>query len=473
MTGKATDFNDLAAAAGLGAVRASVLRAARQDVEPIAEAPVRPDERVMAPPVMPASALPELVADIVRAACASSEAHPVAVAVNVLALFCTAVGRTAFQRIGDSVIHCRPYALVVGKSAKARKGTAEVTAREVARRTDAILRKRSGARLVLRVHAGGLSTGEGIAHAIRDAVEADEKTGKGGDDGVRDKRLLVIEPEFANVLAQVKRDGNTLSATIRNMWDGRDLEPLTKTSRTRASRPHVCIVGHITGHELVEKTTENDTANGLLNRFVLLYVQRPKLVPLPQPTPTALLDELAERLADAIEYATGGDPLGNDTHEVQLSPEAEEVWCELYPAITRDRDGLAGSLTARTEVYARMLAMVFALMAQRSYIEPADLLAAVDWVDYWAASIEYVFRRDGGEADELDEFDARVLAEVSARPGLKLSELQEVWHRNKTAEVTAAVQRLSGMAPPLIEVRVDKVGKGRAPQRLYPRARDG
>ena len=75
----------------------------------------------LAPPVMAPEGFPALVRGIVDAACASSEAHSVAVAANVIALFCCAVGRGPFQRIGDSVAHARAFALVVGKSGKARK----------------------------------------------------------------------------------------------------------------------------------------------------------------------------------------------------------------------------------------------------------------------------------------------------------------------------------------------------------------
>jgi putative DNA primase/helicase len=74
--------------------------------------------------------------------------------------------------------------------------------------------------------------------------------------------LLAIESEFDNVLSQLRRDSNTLSATIRNLFDGRDLEPLTKTSPTRATRPHVCILGHITGHELREKALQTMSQTG-------------------------------------------------------------------------------------------------------------------------------------------------------------------------------------------------------------------
>lgn len=425
------------------------------------------DQAPFAPPVMANDAFPKLVRNTVAGACCSSEAHPVAVAANFIGLFCCAIGRTAYQRIGDATIHCRLFAVVVGKSGKARKGTAEHTPREIFRRADALLRARHATDDRLRIHAGGLSSGEGVGWAIRDPREPDEKTGKGGDPGVTDKRLMVIESEFANVLAQVKREGNILSATIRNLWDGRDIEPLTKTNQLTVTNPHVVLVGHITGHELREKSSENDAANGLLNRFLMLHVQRPKLVPLPEPTPPDVLDSLAECLADAIDFATGGDPHGNNSHEVTLGPEARAVWCELYPQITRDGEGRAGSLMARSEVYARMLAMVFALMDKRDVIEPGDLLSALAWINYWRESINYIWR-DGDEQTELDEFTQAVLDVVVNKPGVKLSEIQNEWSRKRIPEVNTALELLANMAPPLVEMKKDTTGGGRPAHRYYP-----
>lgn len=421
----------------------------------------------LAPPVMPQHAFPALVRDVVSAATYSSEAHPVAVAANFLALFCCLIGRTAFQRIGDAAIHARLFLLVIGKSGKARKGTAEHLVRLVFALADAALRRRYESQDRLRIHAGGLSSGEGVVHGIRDPVAPDEKTGKGGDPGVKDKRLMVIESEFANVLAQTKREGNILSATIRNLWDGRDIEPLTKTSHMTCTRPHVVLIGHITGHELREKSTENDAANGLLNRFVMLHVHRPKLVPLPEATPSDVLEDLAERLADAIDFAVSGDPHGNNTKEVVLSPAARDIWCELYPQITRDREGLAGSLMARSEVYARMLAMVFALIDRRDVIEPNDLFAALAWVEYWRESIDFIWR-DGEEQSDLDDFTKEVLSQVIARPGVKLSELQDHWKRKRIPEVKAALETLLNLAPPLLEMKRDTSGGGRPAHRYYP-----
>lgn len=455
----ATDFNDHAAIAGKQAVKAAIDAAAKTIGDE--------DDGPLAPPVMPKGGFPLLMRDVVNAACAHSEAHPVAVAANFLAMFCASIGRGPYQRIGDAVIHARPFPLIVGKSGKARKGTAEHTPREIAKRADEILRKRSGKTDRLKVHTGGLSSGEGVAWAIRDPKEADAN-GKGADQGVKDKRLLVIESEFANVLAQVKREGNILSATIRNLWDGRDIEPLTKTSQLTATKPHVVVMGHVTGYELKEKSTANDAANGLLNRFIVLHVHRPRLTPLPKPTPEETLNTLAERLADAITFATGGNPHASNTIEVRMTHETEDLWCDQYPSITKDSEGLAGSLLARSEVYARMLAMAFALMDKRSEIEPCDLLSALDWVEYWRQSITYIFLTSNPDT-ELDPFTQEVMELIHQRQGgISLTEIQNHWKRHRIVEVKTSLAKLLDTAPPLIEMRIDRTGCGRAAQRYYP-----
>jgi hypothetical protein len=61
-----------------------------------------------------------------------------------------------------------------------------------------------------------VSGGDGLSVAIKD------KDGTTTDCG-KDKRLVVIEPEFSSVLGVMSRQGNTLSAVIREAWDSGDL----------------------------------------------------------------------------------------------------------------------------------------------------------------------------------------------------------------------------------------------------------
>ena len=75
----------------------------------------------------------------------------------------------------------------------------------------------------------GLSSGEGLIAQVADP-DPDEP---GGD--AIDKRKLVVEPEFAQVMKVLAREGNTLSPVVRDAWDGKTLQTINKNSPLRAS----------------------------------------------------------------------------------------------------------------------------------------------------------------------------------------------------------------------------------------------
>ena len=97
--------------------------------------------------------------------------------------------------------HTNLFGVLVGETAKGRKGTSENRIREVFRAVDESLSPRI---------MTGLSSGKGLIWAVRDQIEKKEPIKEKGrivdyqtviaDHGVIDKRLLVIESEFASVL---------------------------------------------------------------------------------------------------------------------------------------------------------------------------------------------------------------------------------------------------------------------------------
>jgi hypothetical protein len=99
------------------------------------------------------------------------------------------------------------------------------------------------------------------------------KDGKTDVPAIVDKRLLVIESEFANVLHQSKRDGNTLSSGLRDAWDGTSIQPAVKTSRVWATDPHISFIGDITPSELLEVMSKREMTNGFANRFIFFYAE--------------------------------------------------------------------------------------------------------------------------------------------------------------------------------------------------------
>ena len=82
---------------------------------------------------------------------------------------------------------------------------------------------------------GGLSSGEGLIDRVRDRTtkfETDKRTSERteieDDPGVDDKRLLLVEEEFARTLRAAGRSENTLGAVIRQAWDGQSLATMTR-----------------------------------------------------------------------------------------------------------------------------------------------------------------------------------------------------------------------------------------------------
>lgn len=418
-----------------------------------------PDDNQQCDYESPIGAMPSMNGDayfgilqkFVDAAAINSEASPVAIAANVISLFCASLNRYVYQWIGDTKIHCRPFFLLVGKSGKARKGTAEALPRRVFERIDQIRSEKYENHLCLKIHGGGLSSGEGICFAIRDAPEDPDAE----DKGVLDKRLLVIESEFANVLANCKRETSTLSAVIRNVFDGRNLAPLTKTSRTCATDPHVVIIGHITSHELIAKVCNGvEAANGLLNRFLMCFVAREQLVPLPVSTSTREIDFLAQDIVGIFDFIDEQRQKSiSGTIEIQMNEQAQQYWVKVYSKLSQDNPGIVGSLLARTEVYARMLAMIFAVLDKKLVIEIVHLKAALHWVAYVEESVWHLFSDVTEQVKEqsLGDFAEKIFLLLANRGPMTRTEISKAFSGHKTSEIKEGLERLLNQAPARVE----------------------
>jgi hypothetical protein len=80
------------------------------------------------------------------------------------------------------------------------------------------------------------------------------------DNGEADKRLFVVESEFGSVLQQSGRDGNILSAILRDAWDGKPLRVLARSNKDSCQKPHITMLGNVTVEELQRLLTTNDKA---------------------------------------------------------------------------------------------------------------------------------------------------------------------------------------------------------------------
>lgn len=379
-------------------------------------------------PVAPASvAFHGLAGDIARAAAPHTEADPVAVLVQLLVAYGAVIGRGAHRRIGVGEHHANEFVVLVGgPSAKARKGTSWDLVKALVGAVDAGF-------VDHHIHSG-MSSGEGLIDKVRDPTY--ETTANGAQvlksAGVDDKRMLVVESEFALVLRVLAREGNTLSAVVRNCWDGRTLQTMTKNTPSRATRPHISIIGHITADEMLRYLTSTELASGFINRFVIFALRRSQLLPDGGDVSAMGWTSLTERLAAAVDH-------GHRTEELAVTPAAGDWWRRIYPELSTEHPGLFGAATARAEAHVVRLSLLYALLDCAKTIEAIHVDAAHALWDYASRSTHWLFGDTLGDpvADDIWQ------AVKTNTAGLTKSEIRDLFSRNKSVKtINAGIEAL-------------------------------
>lgn len=346
-----------------------------------------------------------------------TEGDPVAVLTGGLVGVGNAIGRGPYMQIGATKHRTNLFIGHIGDTAKGRKGSAWNPVKDIMHAADSDWAEN---RIL-----SGLSSGEGLISEVRDPVQVSDKDGtmKTVDQGVQDKRLLVMEGELSQVLKVMKREGNTLSPVMRNAWDGETLRTMVKHSPHRATDPHISLAGHITLTELTRYLTETEMANGLANRFQWFLVKRSKSLPFGGEWHTVNLAPITRKLAGILEYA-------NQNVRMTWGEDARALWCEAYEVLTEDRAGMFGAITARAEAQALRLAMLYALADYSHEIRRAHVESALAVWEYAEASALYVF----GEATGDPDADKVLAILKDAEDGMTRTEVSELFGRNKSRQ---------------------------------------
>jgi hypothetical protein len=347
-----------------------------------------------------------LPGEIVAQLAPHTEADPVAILTQLLVAFGAAVGRGAYFTVEATRHHPNEFLLLVGESAKARKGSSwDHVARLLARADPTIV-----ARIL-----SGLSSGEGLIWAVRDPISSDP--------GPSDHRLLVVESEFASVLKQTAREINTLSPALRSAWDGRPLQLLTRTAPARAAAAHISVIGHITAAELRHHTSTVELANGFINRFMLIAARRVQLLPDGgDPDPLArspLQQHLAQNLTNA-----------RHAGQLRLDKSARDLWREGYADLSQPSPGITAAVSARAEAHTIRLALIYALINAAKKITTDHLHAALALWAYAARSAAWAL-----DPTTSDPLAREIHAALTHTPtGLTRTQLRDLYHRNQPAQ---------------------------------------
>jgi hypothetical protein len=394
--------------------------------------------------------------EFVRLVLPQTEADPHALLLTFLVCFGSITGRGPYYQVEATRHHVNLHMVLVGDTAKARKGTATDRALQVLRAVDADFvrdRKRSG-----------LSSGEGLIQAVRDPREEDvsvkERSGtfrlerQVVDSGEPDKRLLVVESEFASPLQASGREGNILSAILRDAWDGNPLRVLARSNKDSCEQPHISLIGNITMEELHRLLTDTDKANGFGNRILWCCARRSKLLPHggtpPEPSEW---EHLISRLKSALAAA-------REPGRVIFSNEAARAWEGAYPLLTQGATGLFGSMTARAEAQCVRLAMLYAILDSSRVIRLEHLEAALEVWIYCEDSVRCIFGDALGDATA----DAIVRMLKGEPDGMTQTELSHAFGRHKPA---AELQRALSVLLERNLISCTRRGTAGAPVTIY------
>jgi hypothetical protein len=428
--GEKVGLDDYLVAHGADAFRELLAKAVPPSPSPSAEPPL-PEPSPWPDPLAP-EAFHGPAGELVRLLEPASEADPAALLVQTLVAFGSMVGRAAYFVAESDRHHPNEFVVLVGRTSKARKGSSWGRIECALAPLDEEWTKRVQT---------GLSSGEGVTWWCRDRMTKRKRVGRRNepprfedveeDPGVSDKRLLAVEPEFANVLQVIERQGNVLSATLRLAWDGKTLQTLAKNAGAKATGAHVSIVGHITVEELRRYLSTTQAASGYGNRHLFLCAKRSKSLPEGGQVDGRALVALRGRFAEALAFA-------RKRGELRREEGARCVWREVYDELSEGRPGMAGALLSRAEAHVMRLALICALLDRSAEIRQEHLLAALAVWTYAEQSVRHVFGDGLGDpvADEI-------LALLRASPaGRSRTEIRDHFQRNAYAHRVGAALTL-------------------------------
>jgi DnaB-like helicase N terminal domain/Protein of unknown function (DUF3987) len=319
------------------------------------------------PEKIDAKAYPGFLGEIIEIIAGQTEACREGVLIQFLVAFANVCGPRPYWTLEATKHRCNLYVCCMGPTGIARKGTSWDVTRWLLSRADEEWGKKQS--------FGGLTSGEGLIYHAKDQAGP----------------LLSIETEFARLLGNMNRDNNTLSAVLRQAFDGPSLRNPTRNNPITCDDSYISVIGHCTMSDLKAKLKQNEIDNGLINRFLWAYVYRAQVLPEGGDLHGAMtaLGPLIFNLTRAIEFARRDSGL---TVPFRKTDRAKEYWASLYKGqLAAPRTGDFAKATARAAPLILRLAVIYAVLDCEFYIDVKHLEAAKAVWDYCDATAGFIF----------------------------------------------------------------------------------
>ncbi len=394
-------------------------------------------EQPMPPPMAKAAYIGKAgqIVDIITRA--GTEACPESLLVQFLVAFGNIVGRRPYRKQA-AVHHLNEFTVLVGESGIGCKGTAWNAIYDLLSLIDA-------AWLNNRVQ-DGFQSGESIVDKLRDPSTRLTRGGRRvTDPGESDKRLLIMEEEFGRILIVANRQGNTLSAVLRNAWDAKGvLWTSSKNDPQKATGAHLSLIGHVTPKELRKNLSEIDSTNGFANRILWIPVKGVGEVAIPSPVDWKRNHpDLVRSLVEIVKNFQN-----RPASQMEWSAEANGTWKDYYRDLKKRRfGGLLGPIVKRSIAHVLRLTMIYAILDNSNLLMPQHLQAAIAVVEYSERGASWCFGQRTGDKDA-----DKILWELERAPtGITKSEIFKIFGRNRSAtdiNMSLAVLQDNGLALP-------------------------
>ncbi len=330
-----------------------------------------------------------VIGEIINAIYPYTEADKTALLINYLITFGNIIDRSAYWEAPGDKHFCNLFAMLVGDSGTGGKGSSWGLIRNIFAEVDYdYIHERT---------TGGLSTGEGVIDAIKDDIFEMPK-GAGVDSepelterGVVDKRLMPIESEFGRVLQVMKREGNSLSSFLRQIWDCPEVyKNMVKSNKAKCTKPHISIIGHITRQELKKCLHETELFNGFANRFLWFTVRKSKDLPWGDSPSNELLKSLAEKIKDILDFVNNQKELCG-VFEMTIDKRMGDTWENIYKDLKKPSSGLVGGVLSRGIQQVRRIAVIYALHDKTTTVQIKHIATALAVWKRCEQSAEFIF----------------------------------------------------------------------------------
>jgi hypothetical protein len=222
-------------------------------------------------------------------------------------------------------------------------------------------------------------------------------------------RVLCVLDEFKSLATKNKQ--KAVSNLIPGLTDlfntGSALEVNTKAKRVAVENPFFCMLAASTQAWFEESLSQSDVSGGFLNRWLVFGGEPKKLIPFPKGVDPQTWTAFIGSIADAVKLARG---------EYLLTPEAGAVYECFYEKFHHGAiEGIGTSeATARTDLHAMKLALLYAVLAKHEKIEREDIESGIALSVYSAKMIGPVAQRLGRSPQA--DLEARILDALKDGP---------------------------------------------------------